>query len=78
VTLALDFANRGDKTRTLLAQLDAITQAEGGAVYPAKDACMSAQAFQQYYPQWAQFSEYIDPAFSSSFWRRVTQTGATA
>ena len=78
VTLALDFANRGDKTRALLAQLDEITLAEGGAVYPAKDACMSAQAFQQYYPQWAQFAEYIDPAFSSSFWRRVTQTGVTA
>lgn len=78
VTLALDFANRGDKTRALLAQLDAITLAAGGAVYPAKDACMSAQHFQQYYPQWAQFAEYIDPAFSSSFWRRVTQQGAAA
>lgn len=77
VTLALDFANRGDKTRTLLAKLDEITSAAGGAVYPAKDACMSAQHFQQYYPQWTQFAEYIDPAFSSSFWRRVTQTGAT-
>ena len=71
--LALDFANRGDKTRALLARLDAITVAEGGAVYPAKDACMSAHHFQQYYPQWAQFAEYVDPAFSSSFWRRVTQ-----
>ena len=78
VTLALDFANRGDKTRALLAQLDAITLATGGAVYPAKDACMSAQHFQQYYPQWAQFAEYIDPVFSSSFWRRVTQQGAAA
>jgi FAD/FMN-containing dehydrogenase len=77
VTLALDFANRGDKTRILLAKLDAITLDAGGAVYPAKDACMSAQHFQQYYPQWTQFAEYIDPAFSSSFWRRVTQAGAT-
>ncbi len=76
VTLALDFANRGEKTRALLAQLDKITLAEGGAVYPAKDACMSAQAFQQFYPQWTQFTDYIDPAFSSSFWRRVTQVGA--
>jgi FAD/FMN-containing dehydrogenase len=78
VTLALDFANRGDKTQALLAQLDEITLAAGGAVYPAKDACMSAQHFQQYYPQWTQFAEYIDPAFSSSFWRRVTQQGAAA
>ena len=78
VTLALDFANRGEKTRALLARLDAITQAEGGAVYPAKDACVSASHFQQYYPQWSQFADYIDPAFSSSFWRRVTQSGVTA
>jgi FAD/FMN-containing dehydrogenase len=77
-TLALDFANRGNKTRMLLAKLDEITSAAGGAVYPAKDACMSARHFQQYYPQWQQFTQYIDPAFSSSFWRRVTQPGAAA
>jgi len=72
VTLALDFANRGDRTLDLLTRLDAITVGAGGAVYPAKDARMSAQHFQQYYPQWREFSQYIDPAFSSSFWRRVT------
>lgn len=77
VTLALDFANRGEKTRALLAKLDTITAASNGAVYPAKDACMTADRFQQYYPQWRQFAEYIDPAFSSSFWRRVTQQGAS-
>jgi len=75
-TLALDFANRGDRTLALLARLDGITLAAGGAVYPAKDACMSAQHFQQYYPQWRDFADYIDPAFSSSFWRRVTKGGA--
>lgn len=77
VTLALDFANRGGKTRALLAQLDAITADSNGAVYPAKDACMAAEKFQHYYPQWRQFADYIDPAFSSSFWRRVTQQGAS-
>lgn len=74
VTLALDFANRGDRTTSLLAQLDAITLSAGGAVYPAKDATMAASNFQHYYPQWREFEQYIDPAFSSSFWRRVTQT----
>lgn len=78
VTLALDFANRGNHTRTLLAKLDAITAGSGGAVYPAKDACMTANRFQHYYPQWQQFADYIDPAFSSSLWRRVTQQGAHA
>jgi FAD/FMN-containing dehydrogenase len=76
VTLALDFPNRGALTLELLESLDAITRAAGGAVYPAKDARMSAQSFQQYFPRWREMSEYIDPNFSSSFWRRVTE-GAT-
>jgi hypothetical protein len=32
---------------------------------------MSA-AFRDYYSEWDRFREFIDPAFSSSFWRRVT------
>jgi hypothetical protein len=71
VTLALDFPNSGGKVRGLLDQLDAITGAHGGAVYPAKDARMSADLFRQAYPRLAEFSQYVDPAFSSSFWRRV-------
>ncbi|MFP3873094.1 MAG: FAD-dependent oxidoreductase [Thiohalophilus sp.] len=76
VTLALDFANRGRKTLELLERLDGITVANDGAVYPAKDARMSPEAFQHYYPDWETFQQYIDPAFSSSFWRRVSQQGA--
>jgi FAD/FMN-containing dehydrogenase len=72
VTLALDFPNRGAPTLQLLESLDAITRAAGGAVYPAKDARMSAESFQQYFPAWQQFKRYIDPKFSSSFWRRVS------
>jgi FAD/FMN-containing dehydrogenase len=72
VTLALDFPNRGADTLGLLDALDAITRAAGGAVYPAKDARMSAAAFRQYFPAWAQLAQYVDPKFSSSFWRRVT------
>jgi FAD/FMN-containing dehydrogenase len=71
-TLALDFPNQGEATLKLLESLDEITRAAGGAVYPAKDARMSAAAFQQYFPAWRRFSDYIDPKFSSSFWRRVT------
>jgi len=44
----------------------------GGVVYPAKDARMTPEIFQAYYPQWHEFEQYIDPHFSSSFWRRVT------
>lgn len=71
MTLALDMANRGPETLRLLEQLDEITMQYNGAVYPAKDARMSAAAFALYFPAWETFSRYIDPHFSSSFWRRV-------
>ena len=72
VTLALDLPNRGPETVHLLHSCDAIVREAGGAVYPAKDACMTPDSFRAYFPQWEAFSTYIDPAFSSSFWRRVT------
>ena len=71
-TLALDFPNRGPKTLALLESLDEVTRQADGAVYPAKDARMGGDSFRQYFPQWAEFSRFIDPSFSSSFWRRVT------
>ena len=70
-TLALDFPNRGNKTLELLNQLDAITRKYKGAVYPAKDARMSPDAFAEYFPRWKEFEQYIDPHFSSNFKRRV-------
>jgi FAD/FMN-containing dehydrogenase len=73
VTLALDFPNRGERTFRLLEELDAIVRACGGRVYPAKDARMSPISFEAYYPRWRDFAAYRDPAFSSSFWRRVTE-----
>jgi len=72
VTLALDLPNRGQKSLDLFNKLDDIVAASGGAVYPAKDARMSAESFQQYFPQWQKLCDYIDPRFSSGFWRRVT------
>jgi FAD/FMN-containing dehydrogenase len=72
VTLALDFSNRGGKTFSLLDNLDKIVIDAGGAVYPAKDARMASASFKFYYPNWQEFEKYIDPHFSSSFWRRVT------
>jgi len=71
VTLALDFPNRGARTTRLLERLDEVVRASGGAVYPAKDARMSAESFRQYFPEWRAFCAYLDPCFSSSFWRRV-------
>ena len=73
ITLALDFPNKGAATLALLDRLDQIVIAAGGAVYPAKDARLSASAFRAYYPLWQEFATYIDPRFSSSFWRRVSK-----
>ena len=73
VTLALDFPNLGKRTLDLLHRLETITSAAGGAVYPAKDARMSANMFRQSFPQWTELEPYIDSRFSSSFWRRVGQ-----
>lgn len=72
VTLALDFPNRGTETFLLLDTLDEIAAEAGGAVYPAKDARMAGASFKAYYPNWKEFEQFIDPQFSSSFWRRVT------
>ena len=71
VTLALDFPNR-PCVFTLLDRLDATVIRAGGRVYCAKDARMSATAFQCYYPQLTTFSRWVDPKLSSSFWQRVT------
>jgi FAD/FMN-containing dehydrogenase len=71
ITLALDFPIRREVSFALLDRLAAITAEFGGRMYPAKDACMSAAHFQQFYPQWEQWAVYIDPSFSSSFWQRV-------
>ncbi len=72
LTLAIDFAYAGEKTLRLLEELDTIVRHCDGAIYPAKDARMSAESFQQFYPRWREFANYIDPHFSSSFWRRVS------
>ena len=70
-TLALDFPYRGHKTVELFEILERITVDYGGALYPAKDALMSKESFHRMYPQLDRFMQYIDPAFSSSFSRRV-------
>lgn len=72
ITLALDFPFQGKKTLVLLEKLDEIVSLAEGRVYPAKDARMSSSSFKQFFPNWNQFSTYIDRHFSSSFWQRVT------
>jgi FAD/FMN-containing dehydrogenase len=73
VTLALDFPNKGESVKRLFEALDRIVSEAGGTLYPAKDGRMPGALFRSGYPRWQQFSHYIDPASSSSFWRRVIE-----
>ena len=72
VTLALDFPVRRQVTFELLDRLGSITLDNGGCMYPAKDARMTPGQYQAFYPQWRDFARFIDPAFNSAFWQRVT------
>ena len=72
LTIALDFAMRGERTLKLMRSLDEVVQQSGGALYPAKDARMSPALFEASFPRWRSIVPYIDPKMSSSFWRRVT------
>ena len=71
-TLTLDFPHRGERTLRLLDDLDRVAMQAGGRVNPYKDARMSAATFEASFPHWRDFACHVDPAFSSSFWRRVT------
>lgn len=73
ITVALDFAMRGERTLKLMQSLDDVVQQSGGALYPAKDARMSPAMFEVSFPRWRSFVPFIDPKMSSSFWRRVTE-----
>ena len=72
-TLALDFANLGQKTDKLFEILDRIVDDAGGRLYPAKDSKMNEMQFKNYYPQFEKFKPWIDPRISSSFIRRVVK-----
>ena len=75
LTLTLDLPMRGRRTLALLESLDELVLASRGALYPAKDARMSAAMFQAGFPNWKSFQPFIDAKLSSSFWRRMTQEG---
>jgi FAD/FMN-containing dehydrogenase len=71
-TLALDFPNRGPALHRLFDALDRIVLDAEGRLYPAKDGRMGPAIFQAGHPRWQEFSRFVDPRFSSGFWRRVT------
>ncbi|HXG58154.1 MAG TPA: FAD-binding oxidoreductase [Thermoanaerobaculia bacterium] len=72
-TLCLDFPGDRENLLPLLDRFDDVVERAGGSVYPAKDARMPGARFRRFFPQWEAFRSYVDPRFSSSFWRRVTE-----
>jgi hypothetical protein len=73
-TIALDFP-WSREVMEKLPRLDEIVATAGGRLYPAKDARMEGAFFRKCFPQWGELAPFIDPRFSSSFWRRVTGLG---
>jgi FAD/FMN-containing dehydrogenase len=78
LTLAIDFPNSGAGVQWLFESLDTIVSNAGGTLYPAKDGRMPGELFRSGYPRWQEFSRFIDPACSSSFWRRATASAPAA
>ena len=73
VTLALDFPNRGERTRQLFERLDAIVRSARGRLYMAKDARMPRDLFEAGYPRLSEFATYRDPGISSAMSRRLME-----
>ncbi len=71
-TLALDFPHTGKNLLDMFSQLDEIVMSANGRLYLAKDARMPQDMFQKTYPAWTQMKPHLDPAFSSTMWRRLT------
>lgn len=76
ITLAVDFRMTGERTLKAIEEADKLVRQAGGRLYPAKDSRMSPEMFEFSYPNFREFEKYIDPKYSSSFWRRVTGTEA--
>jgi FAD/FMN-containing dehydrogenase len=72
-SLALDFPQNDVENRRLFARLDHIVREAQGRLYPAKDAHMSAEDFQAFFPSWTKIEALRDPQLISHFWKRVTQ-----
>jgi len=70
-TLALDFPRRGAATDGLVRTIYELALEAGGAIYPAKDAVMSAEQFLRSYPRAGELMSWRDPAVASDFARRV-------
>jgi FAD/FMN-containing dehydrogenase len=77
IMFALDFPIKDGITFPLMQRLGDMTKEYGGRLYSAKDAAMTSEQFQTFYPQWQQFARFRDPLLTSSFWERVTGDRST-
>ena len=72
LTLTLDIPIGGEKMFRALDRCDELVHSVGGRIYAAKDARVKGEMFRDMYAeQLRRFLPMIDPAMSSSFWRRV-------
>jgi len=72
ITLAVDFANRGEETISLIKKLEDITIESGGRIYPAKDSLMSKKSFLASFSKIEEFKRHIDPMCHTKLWKRLT------
>jgi FAD/FMN-containing dehydrogenase len=72
IMFALDFPIKANISFPLMQRLGDMTREYGGRLYSAKDARMTPDQFRAFYPNWQTFARYRDPAFTSSYWERVT------
>ncbi|MGE0173571.1 MAG: FAD-dependent oxidoreductase [Oligoflexales bacterium] len=71
ITIAIDFPNNA-ACRALYKEAERFVVTNNGRLYPAKDAMMSGLSFHSTFDAQS-FLPFIDPKFSSTFWRRVSQ-----
>jgi FAD/FMN-containing dehydrogenase len=71
LTLTLDMPNTGAGLMATLDRCDEYVRGAGGRVYAAKDARVRGSVFRAMYPELSTFEPHVDPAMSSSFWRRI-------
>ncbi len=72
ITLAVDFAVSRNSL-ALCRELDVLVNEGGGRLYVAKDSRMKGADFRRYYNNYEEFSKYIDPKITSSFWQRIQE-----
>jgi hypothetical protein len=72
-TIAMDFPIN-NKSLHLCEVLDDVVARAAGQIYLAKDSRLSKERFQEFFPEWIDFSKWVDPKFSSDLWRRVCPT----